>query len=482
MLPKIAIVGRPNVGKSALFNRICQKRVSIVDEQEGITRDRIYAKTELFGRSFELVDTGGIDPASTAPFNEEIKAQALFAVEEADSLIFVVDAKTGPTLLDAEVAKILRKSKKPVILAVNKIDQIQDEPKIHQFLGLGIEKVMPISALQGHQIVELLEAALPPREDAEEEYDDYHEPEPVEEVTPAPAITRIAIVGRPNVGKSTLLNQLLNDNRSIVSPIAGTTRDAIDAEITVNGKTYLLIDTAGIRRKKAEHEVVDKFAAIRTEEALERADICLLVLDSFEGITAQEKRIASDIEAKGKSCIILFNKWDLVKNLKMEHAMRGVREEVPFLTHCPTLFLCALQNRNLDKIFPAVEKVVEERRKRISTGQLNKFIEACLQKYHPPFIIGKRLRIYYMTQIQAAPPKFVVFVNNPTLMAESYRKYLINQFRDTYGFTGCPIFFELRGKARQATTLEAPGPKRRPAPVLTTTEATPEPNDSNSYT
>lgn len=437
MIPKIAIVGRPNVGKSALFNRICQKRISIVDEQEGITRDRIYAKTELFGRPFELVDTGGIDPSGTAPFNEQIKTQALLAVEEADSLIFVVDGQTGPTQLDLEVAKILRKSQKPVVVAVNKVDQSDDETKVHEFLGLGMDKVLPISALQGNKIAELLELAL--------------EPIPLEEkpeLTPSPALTRVAIIGRANVGKSTLLNQLLEEDRSIVSPIAGSTRDAIDAEITVQGKTYLLIDTAGIRRKKAETEVVDKFAAIRTQEAIEKADVCLLVLDSYEGITTQEKRIASEIEAQGKSCIILFNKWDLVKNLKMEHALRGVHEAVPFLTHCPTLFISALNKRNLEKIFSLIDQVMEERCRRITTGQLNKFIEGCLQKYHPPFIIGKRLRIYYMAQVQSAPPKFVVFVNNPTLMAESYRKYLVNQFRETYGFSGCPIFFELRGKPK----------------------------------
>ena len=443
MLPKIAIVGRPNVGKSALFNRICQKRVSIVDEQEGITRDRIYAKTDLFGRSFELVDTGGIDPSSTAPFNEEIKAQALFAVQEADSLIFVVDAQTGPTLLDEEVAKILRKSGKPVVVAVNKVDQMQGDEKIYPFQSLGIPHMLPISALQGRQIVELLEIAL--QEIALKELVEH-----IPTQKPSIAIPGIAIIGRSNVGKSTLLNQLLGDHRSIVSPLAGTTRDAIDAEISVHGKSYLLIDTAGIRRKKAETEVVDKFAAIRTEEAIEKADICLLVLDSYEGITTQEKRIASDIEAKGKSCILLFNKWDLVKQCKMEHALRGVREEVPFLTHCPTLFLSALHKRNLEKIFPLVEEVLAARHRRIPTGQLNKFIEDCLQKYHPPYIVGKRLRIYYMTQVQANPPKFVVFVNNPTLMAESYKKYLINQFRETYGFSGCPLFFELRGKPKQA--------------------------------
>jgi GTP-binding protein len=458
MMPKIAIVGRPNVGKSALFNRICQKRLSIVDEQEGITRDRLYAKSELFGREFTLIDTGGIDPSGTVPFNKEIKEQAMFAVAEADVMILVVDGQVGTTVLDKEVARILLKSKKPVVLAVNKIDRSDQEGRMHEFQALGIGEIVPVSALQGYQIAELLEKALAHVPEEEEEFVPEEMIESVE-LAEAGQTIRVAIVGRPNVGKSTLLNQLLDEQRSIVSPIAGTTRDAIDAPIRVDGQDFILIDTAGIRRKKAETEVVDKFAAIRTEQAIERADVCLLILDSFEGITTQEKRIANQIEESGKSCILIFNKWDLVKNLQMEHALRGVREAVPFLTHCPTLFLSAINRRNIEKIFPLVKRVYTERYRRITTGQLNKFIEACLQKYHPPLLNGKRLRIYYMAQVQAAPAKFVVFVNNPALMVESYRKYLVNQFRKAYNFSGCPIEFELRGKAKPHSIPNQPVPE-----------------------
>ncbi len=446
MQPKIALVGRPNVGKSALFNRICQKRVSIVDEEAGITRDRIYAQADCFGRPFLLIDTGGIDEtAGDLPFNDEVKKQAYLAIDEADAVILVVDSQTGPTLLDQEVARILLRHKKPTVVAVNKIDRSDQEGRIHQFHSLAIDNMVAVSAVQGLQVAELVEAALRLVPIVEEET-------PIIEAPPVQTAIRVAIAGRPNVGKSTLLNQLLGEERAIVSSIAGTTRDAIDATITVDNQEYVLIDTAGIRRKKAEKEVVDKFAAIRTQEALERCDVCLLVLDSFEGITAQEKRIANQIEELGKSCVLIFNKWDLVKNLKMEHAMRGIREEVPFLTHCPTLFISAQKKRNLDKIFPAVQTAWEDRRKRISTGNLNKFIESCLQKYHPPLITGKRLRIYYMTQVQIDPPKFVVFVNKPDLMVDTYKQYLINRFRETYRFSGCPLFFELRGKEVRSVT------------------------------
>lgn len=445
MQPKIALVGRPNVGKSALFNKICQRRVSIVDEQEGITRDRIYAQAECFGRSFILIDTGGIDATAELPFNDAVRQQAYVAIEEADVVILVVDGRVGPLDLDLEVARLLLKHKKPTVLAVNKTDHMDQAGRIHAFHSLGIANPIAVSATQGFQVAELMEAALAFLPAAEEEEIE------IEELPPSGAI-RLAIAGRPNVGKSTLLNQLLGEERAIVSDVAGTTRDSIDASLTVDGQEYILIDTAGIRRKKAEKDVVDKFAAIRTQEALERCDVCLLVLDSNEGITAQEKRIAGMIEELGKSCILIFNKWDIIKNLKMEHALRGVREAVPFLTHCPTLFISAQKGRNVEKIFPAVLEAWHDRRKRIGTGALNKFIESCLQKYHPPLITGKRLRIYYMTQIQIDPPKFVVFVNKPDLMIDTYKRYLINQFRDTYRFSGCPLFFELRGKGKEAVS------------------------------
>lgn len=435
MLPKIALVGRPNVGKSALFNRICQKRISIVDEQEGITRDRLYARAEIFGRSFFVIDTGGIDFSGKIPFAELVKKQAEVAIEEADAVVLVVDGQVGLTSFDEEVARKLRRSSKPVFLAVNKIDDPRDEVKVHPFALLGISQMFGVSALQGREIAELLEAisqAVPEKEE-----------EPLPEGT-----IRVAIVGRPNVGKSTLLNEILQEERSIVSPIAGTTRDAIDILFEKDGQSYLLIDTAGIRRKKSEKEVVDKFAAVRTEEAIERADVCLLVLDSFEGFTAQERRIASWIEEKGKSCILLFNKWDLMKNLRMEHARRGVKELAPFLEHCPISFISALEGRNIDPILPSVKEVFQERYQRISTGQLNKLIERCLQKYHPPLITGKRLRIYYLTQVAVNPPRFVLFVNKPDLMTETYKKYLVNQLRESFPFSGCPIVFELRGKAK----------------------------------
>ncbi len=442
-LPKLAIVGRPNVGKSALFNRICKQKIAIVDEAEGVTRDRLYAESELFGLHFQVIDTGGINARSKVPFNEEIKRQAEIAIEEADTIIQVVDAQVGITDLDKEVAKILLRTQKPVCLAVNKIDNMNQTSLLHQFYSLGIQRIIPVSAAQGWHIAELLEAAFEKFTPPTEEEEQLNE------------TIKIAIVGRANVGKSSLVNYLLDEERCIVSPIPGTTRDSVDISFTLDGQLYTLIDTAGIRRKHAEHEVVDKFAAIRTERAIERADLCILMLDVQEGMTAQDKKIANRIEEAGKGCVILFNKWDLIKGFRMEHCLKSIEEEVSFLKHCPKIFTSATTGRNVDKIFPIVQEVYHNSLKRITTHQLNKFIGLALQKNHPPMIMGKRLRIYYMAQVDVQPPKFILFVNYPNLMIETYKKYLYNQFRETYAFTGVPINIYLKGKEKK----EKPSPK-----------------------
>lgn len=433
-LPKLAIVGRPNVGKSALFNRIIEKKIAIVDEAEGITRDRLYAIGDFFGLEFEAIDTGGIDPRSKAPFNEQVKQQAEIAIEEADTIVMVVDALVGVTVLDQELAKILLKTKKPLCLAVNKIDDRMHQDLVHQFYTLGISNVVAVSASHGFQIAELLDAA----------FKGFTKPE---EERPDDKTIHISIVGRPNVGKSSLINYLLDEERCIVSPIPGTTRDSVDVKVEHEGNPYTFIDTAGIRRKHAEHEVVDKFAFIRTERAIERSDICLLMIDAQQGLTAQEKKIANMIEAAGKGCIILFNKWDLVKGFRMEHCLQSIDEDVAFLRHCPKIFISVKAGRNIDKIFPAIREVYEDSKKRITTHQLNKFIGSAMQKNHPPMLQGKRLRIYYMAQVAIQPPKFIVFVNYANLMVESYKKYLYNQFRETYGFSGVPITLHLKGKS-----------------------------------
>lgn len=441
-LPKLAIVGRPNVGKSALFNRICKKKIAIVDEAEGITRDRLYSGADFFGSPFEVIDTGGMDYHSQAVFNEHILRQAEVAIEEADTIVMVVDAHIGITKLDKEIAQILLKTKKPICLAVNKIDNLDQEALMHEFYSLGIKKMVSVSAAQGWHIAELLETAF---EDFSKE---------TWQVVEDPAIN-VAIVGRPNVGKSSLINFLLDEERCIVSPTPGTTRDSVDVSVAHGDDLFRLIDTAGIRRKHAEHEVVDKFAAIRTERAIERADICVLMLDAEKGMTLQDKKIANKIEEAGKGCILVFNKWDLVKGFRMEHCLKDVNEEVAFLRHCPKLFMSATTGRNVEKLFGVIKEVQQDSLKRIPTHQLNKFIESSLQKNHPPMIMGKRLRIYYMAQVGVQPPKFIVFVNIPTLMTDTYKKYLYNQFRETYGFLGVPITLHLKGKKKSKADKHA---------------------------
>lgn len=440
--PKLAIVGRPNVGKSALFNKLAGQRISIVDEAEGITRDRIYAKGDFFGKPFELIDTAGLDYRSDAPFNELMLQQTEIAIEEADTLVLVVDGTVGVHPMDLEVAKVLLRTKKPVCLAINKIDHPSKGDRLHEFYELGISRMLPISCIHAYHMAELLEMA----------FESFN----FEGIESAPKEgVHVAIVGRPNVGKSTLVNHLLDEQRCIVSPIAGTTRDAIDVKVEAFGKKYTFIDTAGIRRKAGEKEVVDKFAYMRTEAAIERADVCVLMIDAETGLSSQDKRIAQMIEEEGKTCVIVLNKWDKVKGYRMEHCLKALQLDATFLAHCPTVFMSALEGRNVDKLFSLIEKAYAATTQRITTGQLNKFIEKTLQKYHPPMIQGKRLRIYYMAQIGISPPRFVVFVNKSELMAASYKKYLINSFRETFNFAGCPLEFILRGK-NEATQEQKP--------------------------
>ena len=431
--PKLAIVGRPNVGKSALFNRICKKRIAIVDEAEGITRDRLYAQADCFGRPFEIIDTGGINQFSKEDFQKEIIMQAHIAIEEADTIVMVVDGKVGITELDQQVSRILLKTDKPVCLAVNKMDNLDQFHDIYNFAPLGISEMLAVSASHGHQIAELLEMAFK------------NVPHKEEENEKAPGI-KVSIVGRPNVGKSSLINFLTDENRCIVSPIPGTTRDSVDISFFFDENPYTFIDTAGIRRKHAEKEVVDKFAAIRTEKAIKRSDVCLLMLDAQQGLTAQEKKIAQLIEQEGRSCILLFNKWDLVKGVRMEHGIKNIEDEVPFLAHCPKLFISATSGRNVEKIFQHIQTVYESTNQRVTTHQLNVFVEKVIQKYPPPMITGKRLRIYYMTQIDVHPPRFVLFVNQPNLMVKTYKRYLNNQFRKQFQFTGAPLEMYLKKK------------------------------------
>ncbi len=434
---KLALVGRPNVGKSALFNRLCGARISIVDDEEGTTRDRIYGKADFFGRPIDIIDTGGIAANPDIPFQEGIQRQAEVAIEEADTIVMVVDGQVGVTPADEHVAQFLLRSNKPVCLAVNKVDDYNQRENAYDFYRLGIEKVLPISATHGFQIAELLEMAFEGFTfDKDEDYID-------------DGSIKVAIVGRPNVGKSTLLNHLLSEERSVVSPVPGTTRDAIDAHVTIEGTRLTLIDTAGIRRKRAEHDAVDKFAAIRTERAIERADICVLILDAKEGMSTHDKRIASMIEKAGKACILIFNKWDLVEGYRMEHCLKSLRYDTAFLSHCPALFISALTGRNVSKIIKEIVDVRKYQEMRISTGQLNKFVEKAVETYHPPMIQGKRLRIYYMAHVETQPPTFVLFVNYPKLMLETYKRYLVSKFREVYKFTGNPLQFVLRDRKRE---------------------------------
>lgn len=433
---KLALVGRPNVGKSALFNRITRKNISIVHEEEGITRDRIYSVSEFSGHLFEVIDTAGIDPHSTNIFNEEVLFQTQIAINEADVIVMVVDAKIGQTSLDEEVVKILLKTQKKVVVAVNKADNAEEEAFfLQKFDSLGIKNKIAVSATQNYQIVELLEDA----------FKDISWPEEVERESLFP--DKIAFIGRTNVGKSTLINFLLKEERTVVSPVAGTTRDSIDVEISFKDKSYILIDTAGLKRRHKESFVVDKFSRIRTEKTIERADICVLVIDVQDGITSQDKKIASMLENSQKGFVIFINKWDQVKGHRMEHCKKALIQAIPFAKNYPIVFGSAKTGRNTDALFQALSSVLRTQKEKISTSVLNKFIEEVMQKYHPPMIRGKRLRIYYLTQKDVSPPRFLLFVNHKDLMTKTYLTYLKNQLREKFNFHGVSFVLDMKDKS-----------------------------------
>lgn len=433
---RIAIIGRPNVGKSQLFNRLIKKRQAIVDDKEGVTRDRGYAYTDFFGTQIQLIDTGGIAREKQIPFAENVRKQAEIAMNEADALVFVVDGRVGITLEDQEIATRLYRLDKPVFVALNKLDMDTSKVADDDAYYMGFEGVFSVSAIHGRGVADLLTAIVE------------HFPEPPS-IIEDPNETRIAVVGKPNVGKSTFINALLDDDRLVVSDIPGTTLDSVDVSIERGDHRFTFVDTAGLRRKQKEKEVVDKFSRIRTEKAIEGADIAICMIDASQGLTTQEKGFFSKIEEQGKGCILFFNKWDLVKDVRMEEAYREVLESNPFLANCPIIFGSAKQHRNLDKVIAAISEIRHERDKKLSTGEINRCIERAIQKYHPPMIDGKRLRIYYGTQVGNFPPTFVMFLNYRKLLMSHYERYLMAQFRKTFGFRGTPIVFRYRQKVRK---------------------------------
>ena len=431
--PIVALVGRPNVGKSTLFNRLAGERLAIVQDVPGTTRDRLYAQADWAGREFTVVDTGGLLPAPTDDLSQQVQSQAHLAIAEADAVILVVDVLAGLTPDDWEVAEILRRSAKPVFVAVNKADNAERRLQANEFYALGIEPLFAISALHGTGTGDLLDALVASF--------------PIEAEEEAPEEVGIAIVGRPNVGKSSLLNAVLGQERTIVSPIPGTTRDAIDTELVWREQKVRLIDTAGIRRRGAIEPGLEKYSVLRALRAINRADVVLLVLDAADGVTAQDAHIAGYILEESKSVVVVVNKWDLVtKEPGVEAAYRdNVRATLKFLPYVPILFASALRRRGIREVMDTALRVRQARFLRLSTGELNDLVRDATAAHAPPSKWGKRLRIYYATQPQVDPPTFVFFVNDKRLVHFSYERYLENQIRERYPFEGTPIRLQFRG-------------------------------------
>ncbi|MGL5278134.1 MAG: ribosome biogenesis GTPase Der [Cetobacterium sp.] len=435
MKPIVAIVGRPNVGKSTLFNKLVGDRVAIVDDQPGVTRDRLYRETEWGGKEFVLVDTGGLEPRNNDFMMTKIKQQAEVAMNEADVILFVVDGKNGLNPLDEEVAYLLRKKKKPVILCVNKIDNFQaQQDDVYDFWGLGFEHLIAISGEHKVNLGDMLDLVVDIIDQTVEEYEE------------EPGL-KLAIIGRPNAGKSSLVNRLSGEERTIVSEIAGTTRDAIDTAIEFDGNRYILIDTAGIRRKSKVEESLEYYSVLRAIKTIKRADVCIWMIDGSEGLTEQDKRIAGIAYEEKKPIIIVINKWDTIPNKKND-TMKKMREELyaelPFLSYAPIEFVSALTGQRTTKLLEHAEAVFAEYNKRISTGLLNTVISDAIIMNNPPTRKGRVVKINYATQISTAPPRFILFCNYPELVHFSYGRYIENKLREAFGFEGTPIdvFFD----------------------------------------
>ena len=435
--PLVAIVGRPNVGKSMLFNKLTGHRTSIVEDTPGVTRDRIYGDCEWCGRSFSLVDTGGIEPGTDSDMLKFMRRQAEIGIELADAIIMVVDVRSGVTAADQDVATMLRKAGKPVALAVNKCDSIGlVNPDVYEFYSLGIGDLFETSAVHGHGTGDLLDWVLEniPEEEAEEEDD---------------GIIKVAIVGKPNVGKSSLLNRILGEERVIVSNVAGTTRDAIDSYFENETGKYCFIDTAGMRRKSKVDDQIEKYSNMRTINAIERSDVCLILVDANDGVTEQDTKIAGLVHEAGKAAIIVVNKWDAVEN-KETNTMRDkeadVRNGLSYMLYAPVVFLSALTGQRVDRIYEVIQQVYAQNTSRITTGALNSVLADATARVQPPTDKGRRLKIYYMTQAGTKPPHFVIFCNDARLFHFSYQRYLENQIREVFGLTGTPIRITIRQK------------------------------------
>ena len=435
-LPLIAIVGRPNVGKSMLFNKIIGRRLSIVEDTPGVTRDRIYGESEWVGRKFRLVDTGGIEPNTDSQILAFMREQAQIAIDNADVIIFVTDIKTGLTASDQEVAGMLQRSRKPIVLAVNKVDSVGAvDPDFYEFYNLGLGDPIAVSAVHGHGTGDLLDECIkyfPPETDEADDSD----------------VVQVAIIGKPNVGKSSLTNRILGEERVIVSNVAGTTRDAIDSYFENQYGNYNFIDTAGMRKKSKVDDNIEKYSVLRATMAIERSDVCLILIDAQEGVTEQDTKVAGLAHDAGKACIIVVNKWDLIEKdgKTMDRMREDIRRDLSYMPYAPILFISALTGQRVGRLFELINYVNDQAAMRITTGTLNSVLADAQTRVQPPTDKGRRLKIYYMTQVGVKPPHFVIFCNDKKLFHFSYQRYLENQLRSVFGLEGTPIVLTIRQK------------------------------------